>query len=112
MTFLSKKDIDRVNHFADRKKKRESSVEKKLVEGIEALGGRCLKLTAFGLAGFPDRTCLLPGGVILFVELKAPRKTPTGRQVTVHDILTGLGFTVEVLDTVEKVEDFLELCQL
>lgn len=108
MSFLSKKDIDRVNHFADRQKKRESSVEKTLVKGVKDLGGLCLKCRALNFAGFPDRTCLLPGEIIVFVELKAPGKKAGGRQKTVHGILRNLGFRVEVLDTNEKVKDFLE----
>lgn len=111
MSFLSKKEIDRINHVADREK-RESSVEKTLVKGVKALGGLCLKCRVLGLAGFPDRTCLLPGGVIIFVELKAPKKDPRVRQKTVIGILRKLGFSVEVLDTIGKVKNFLELIQL
>lgn len=51
---------------------RESTVERVLQKSIKAQGGWCLKFTSPGTAGVPDRVCLLPGGVLAFVELKAP----------------------------------------
>lgn len=51
----------------------EKDIEKKLVDLVRDRGGLCLKWVCPGWAGVPDRICLLPGGRIVFVELKRPR---------------------------------------
>lgn len=50
----------------------EKDVEKKLRKVIELHGGLCLKWVCPGWLGVPDRICLLPGGTVIFVELKRP----------------------------------------
>lgn len=39
---------------------------------IERHRGVCLKWVCPGWLGVPDRICLLPGGTVVFVELKRP----------------------------------------
>lgn len=51
----------------------EAQVEKYLVSTIEELGGLCLKFAVPGIRGYMDRLCILPGNVILFVEVKRPK---------------------------------------
>ena len=87
---------------------RESTIEKRLKRGIEALGGLCEKFTSPGRRSVPDRLVSLPGGRIVFVELKAPKKGPTPLQAKDHARRRALGFDVRVIDTVEKVDAFLE----
>ncbi len=87
---------------------RESTVEKRLKRGIEALEGLCEKFTSPGRRSVPDRLVSLPGGRIVFVELKAPKKGPTPLQAKDHARRRALGFDVRVIDTVEKVDEFLK----
>lgn len=87
---------------------RESTIEKRLRKGIEALGGLCEKFTSPGRRSVPDRLVSLPGGRIVFVELKAPKKEPTPLQAKDHARRRALGFDVRVINTIEKVENFLE----
>lgn len=87
---------------------RESTIEKRLKRGIEALGGLCEKFTSPGRRSVPDRLVSLPGGCIVFVELKAPGKEPTPLQEKDHARRRALGFDVRVINTVEKVDAFLE----
>ena len=87
---------------------RESTVEKRLKRGVEALGGLCEKFVSPGKRSVPDRLVSLPGGRIVFVELKAPGKEPTPLQEKDHKRRRTLGFDVRVIDTVEKVDEFLE----
>jgi hypothetical protein len=61
-------------------KTRENAIEAALVRGVRALGGRCEKVTVLGSRGFFDRLVVLPGGRIIFVELKRP----TGGVWAVH----------------------------
>lgn len=85
----------------------ERKVEKHLRLEVEKIGGQCIKYPPLFYAGFPDRIVLLQGGVIIFVETKAPDKKPTLLQRKVHAMLIALGFRVEVLDTIEAVDIFI-----
>lgn len=86
---------------------REKTIEEYLVEVVEIdLGGKCYKLIGFDFTGFPDRTVLLPGGRIYFIELKAPRKKPKPRQGVIRDVLVKLGFNWRVIDSLKGVERF------
>lgn len=51
----------------------EKEIEQKLKAMIERHGGLCLKWVCPGWLGVPDRICLLPGGTVIFVELKRPK---------------------------------------
>lgn len=86
---------------------REIKVEDRLTEGIEALGGMCVKFPPIFFRGFPDRIVLLPRGLLVFVETKAPGKTPSNIQKKIHARLRKLGFRVEVIDTLEDVDTFI-----
>ena len=51
----------------------EKEIEKALTTMVRRHGGLCLKWVCPGWAGVPDRIVLLPGGRIIFVELKRPK---------------------------------------
>ena len=90
----------------------EKEIEKKLREPVKRLGGLYLKLVCPGFVGVPDRMILLPGGHVLFVELKAPGKKERPRQVYVQNLLAGLGFMVfPSVDSVAKIEIVVERCR-
>lgn len=86
---------------------REASIERRLSRKVKAAGGKALKFTSPGWAGAPDRLVLLPGGKIIFVELKAPGKRPRPLQLKRHEELRQLGFHVEVIDSPEGVDEFI-----
>jgi len=88
--------------------KLERDIEAHLVEGIKRLGGVAYKFTSPGRRSVPDRICVLPGGRIVFVELKAPGKKPTAGQAREHRRLMDLGCAVWVCDTIEKVDKLLK----
>lgn len=50
----------------------EKEIEQKLKKMVECHGGLCLKWVCPGWLGVPDRICLLPDGLVIFVELKRP----------------------------------------
>lgn len=56
----------------DTKKQLEKEIEQKLKKMVERHRGFCLKWVCPGWLGVPDRICLLPGGIVVFVELKRP----------------------------------------
>jgi len=89
------------------KKDSEKAVERKLVEMCKANGALCIKLLTYQFIGLPDRMCLFPNGVIIFIELKTTGEKPRKIQLSVHKKLRELGFRVEVIDTIEKVENLI-----
>ena len=84
---------------------RETRVERALTAVVKARSGWAVKLLP-SVSGLPDRIVLLPGGRIIFVELKAPGKSAEAHQLVVHERLRKLGFTVEVLSSVTLVEEW------
>ena len=89
------------------KKDSEKTLERALVEKIRQRGGICLKLQGNMYAGMPDRLILLPGGIAIFVELKSEGIKPRKLQLVRHEELRALGFKVFVIDTHEKLTQFL-----
>jgi hypothetical protein len=84
----------------------ERDIEKALCTRVKALGGTCEKFTSTGRRSVPDRLVTLPGGVIVFVELKAPGKKPTVAQDADHVRRRALGCDVRVIDTLEAARAF------
>lgn len=85
----------------------EADIETRLIAGIHDRLGLCLKIMLAGMTGFPDRTCLLPGGRLVFVELKKPGGRLSKRQILWHATLRQLGFRVEIIWNFQQVIDFL-----
>jgi len=73
----------------------EKEIEKKLVEMVKKHGGLCLKWVCPGWSGVPDRILLLPGGRVIFAELKRPKGgRVSSLQTWWRRTLQKLGFTV------------------
>ena len=85
----------------------EKTLEARLVREIEARGGMALKYTSQFHRGIPDRICLIPPGILTFVELKSTGQKPTKLQEHAMEKLTSLGFDCLVIDTTEKLEEYL-----
>ena len=83
----------------------EQTVERYLVTRIKSLGGTCEKFLSPNRRSVPDRIVILPGGEVIFVEMKAPGKKPTPLQARDHALRRELGCTVLVLDSKEGVDD-------
>lgn len=86
----------------------EKLIERTLVKLVKINGGMCIKLLCDQLIGLPDRLCLFPGRIIVFVELKTTGQKPKRIQTFMHNKLRALGFRVEVIDSVEGVVNFIE----
>lgn len=71
------------------------------------MGGWTFKLLSTHITGLPDRICLLPGGIVFFVEVKSTGKKPSKIQLHIHSKLKKLGFGVEVIDTTEKLDKLI-----
>jgi len=86
----------------------ESRVERALVKGVRDIGGWALKFVSPGNAGVPDRLVLLPGGRIVFVELKQDHGRLSPLQKQMHFRLRELGMEVRTLYGMDQVKAFLE----
>lgn len=90
---------------------REKEIEDYLRLKIKTLGGRAYKFVSPGNAGVPDRLVLLPGGRIAFAEMKAPGGRATPLQKRQMEYIASLGFSVWLLDSRAKVDDFAQAMQ-
>jgi len=84
----------------------EKDIEAALVKKVKALGGTAEKFTSPNRRSVPDRLVSLPGGRVIFVELKAPGKRPTDAQARDHARRRALGCDIRVIDSMELVECF------
>ena len=60
----------------------EKIIEEELIRRVRAIGGRAEKVTVLGTRGFFDRIVVLPGGRVVFVEVKRPK----GGRLSPHQI--------------------------
>lgn len=84
----------------------EKDIESALCARVKSLGGLCEKFVSPGRRSVPDRIVTLPGGVIVFVEVKAPGKKPTDLQERDHVRRKALGCRVVVIDSMESANAF------
>lgn len=82
----------------------EKDIEAYLVKRCKEQGWMCEKFTSPQRRSVPDRIVTLPGGQIVFVELKAPGKKPTEAQERDHAKRRGMGVRVYVADSKETVD--------
>ena len=91
------------------KRESEADIEAYLRDRVrEVLHVRAYKWVSPGNNGVPDRMVCLPGGRVVFAELKAHGKQPRPDQVAKHRELRALGFRVDVLDSKAAVDAFIE----
>lgn len=93
---------------------RESQIEAHLVKRVKELGGECRKVQWIGRNGAPDRLVMLPWTYAIWVELKNPETilafpadARERAQAREHDRMRALGQRVEVIGTIEGVEELL-----
>lgn len=83
----------------------ERDIEKKLRLMVEHHGGLCLKWVCPGWSGVPDRIILLPGGHVIFAELKRPKGGKVDRlQKWWRERLQKLGFWAVVVWDDENIK--------
>ena len=87
---------------------REATIEQRLVAGVKKAGGKAYKFTSPGNSGVPDRLVLLPGGRVIFVELKTEKGKLSPLQIEIHNQLRALGMDVRTLYGKTYVDGFLE----
>ena len=87
---------------------KEAAVEKYLRERVKALGGRHRKVTYQGRGGALDDWCFFPGGKLLIVECKRPKKNNLDPlQVEELKFLRSMGFDAHWANTKEEIDRIL-----
>lgn len=88
-------------------KMREKDIEIYLRDSVRKAGGKAYKFESPGNDGVPDRLVVFPKNRIYFVELKAPGKKPRPLQIKQMNVLSNFGCDVRVIDSKEKVDEFV-----
>lgn len=91
--------------------KSEKQIERKLVSEVKKRGGIAPKWVSPGLDGVPDRILLFGGGVLAFVELKAPGRKLRPLQIRRKEQLEALGFKVYCIDSINMIGGILDEIQ-
>lgn len=85
----------------------EAQIERHFAAYADKRGCKCLKL--LGPPGWPDRTLLLPGGQVVFMEFKRPDGKLSRRQNFWLGALRGMGFRAVVVRSLEEAREILDL---
>lgn len=83
---------------------KESDIEQYLVRECKRLGIWCAKFVSPSHRGVPDRILIFPGGLVTFLELKAPGKRPTALQVAIRRGMEERGAVVSWADSKDMVD--------
>ena len=87
----------------------ETKIEDYLRERVKALGGETRKCTYQGRAGALDQMCFFPGGRLLIVECKRPRKNSLDPLQEVElKFLVDNGFNAVWVNSKEQVDQVLK----
>src|SRR5262245_8426466 len=88
----------------------ERTVENYLVARVEESGGIAEKTTSPGRRGYFDRVIVLPGGHVIFCEVKKPSGSHTAaHQKARHERYKSLGATVTIVKTLADVDRLIDV---
>lgn len=100
-----KKDLKNIVRHAEVSEK---AIEQFLANSVKRMGGVCLKYSNPGMVGYPDRVCLLPGGVTIWIELKSQGEHLMPAQRIRKAQMENMGHPVYVCDSKLQVELLLK----
>lgn len=102
---MDKRSIENLTHHADVSEK---AIERYLVEQAKQNGLLCLKYSNPNMVGYPDRLLVLPGGGVVWVELKSKGRKPTKiQQIRIAELI-GMGHLVKVIDNKADIDELIK----
>lgn len=102
---MDKRSIENLTHHADVSEK---AIERYLVEQAKQNGLLCLKYSNPNIVGYPDRLLVLPGGGVVWVELKSKGRKPTKiQQIRIAELI-GMGHLVKVIDNKADIDELIK----
>lgn len=102
---MNKRSIENLTHHADVSEK---AIERHLVEQAKQNGLLCLKYSNPNMVGYPDRLLVLPGGDVVWVELKSKGRKPTKiQQIRIAELI-GMGHLVKVIDNKADIDELIK----
>lgn len=90
-------------------RKSEKYLEGLLTKRTKYLGCLCLKYINGNETGFPDRLVLLPGGSLIWVELKSAGKKLRPIQEARKKQLESIGHEVYVVDSTKSLDTVIDI---
>ncbi|WP_302612362.1 VRR-NUC domain-containing protein [uncultured Muribaculum sp.] len=106
---MDKRSIENLTHHADVSEK---AIERYLVERAIQNGLPCLKYSNPNMVGYPDRLLVLPGGSVIWVELKSKGRKPTKLQEIRIAELKAMGHMVKVIDNKSDIDELIKITRL
>jgi len=88
----------------------EDMVENHLVDKVKAIGGMCIKGNPHNQRGMPDRICILPKGLVVFIEMKRPGRKPRPNQRLMINRMRALGQHAVWANSYGMVDKLIEWC--
>lgn len=85
----------------------ESNIESWLVKQVRLLGGLADKFVSPGNPGVPDRIIVMPGGKVIFVELKTEVGRLSNRQKWQRERYKRAGAEVRVIKGMKEAREFV-----
>ena len=89
----------------------ERTIEEYLVKMVRINGGMAIKNDAKIRKGIPDRTVIMPGGIVVFTELKRRGKEMSSHQVREMERLRKMDQYTALVDWYEGVNDLIRWCK-
>lgn len=86
----------------------EAKIENYLKEQVKKAGGLCLKFVSPGYSGVPDRIVIIPGGKVVFVEVKSATGKRTALQESFARRLEFFKAEYALVNSKESVNEFID----
>ena len=87
---------------------KESQIERWLCSQIKAMGGICDKFTSPSNPGVPDRIIIMPGGHVVFAELKTEVGRLSGIQKWQRERYAGVGADVRLIKGMKGARELVK----
>ncbi|GEM_PF-1518408 len=97
-----------IDNIANHAEVSEKAIEKYLVKRAAEHGVPCLKYSNPNVVGYPDRLLVIPGGGVVWVELKSKGGKPTKIQQLRMAELSEMGHAVYVIDNKADVDELIK----